>query len=323
LSLKEKLGSVLKRKKAFDDSEEEDDDKEVADKNENKKSAPAPASSAPQPKTAAPVKVPDADTVKIEKEIANLQEGLGRIESSITKAMTASSTGFEDNIKGLMQKLDDVVIAMQSAQSDKNSPFNSTSLVQELPETVGLQKEEQKTPQQSSEKSSSTASESPEKASPPPPSSKPANHKEPETSTESGSSNSLMESIADVLQQQHPEDDRSYRETEPIRDTSLNSTFPRRLPQVVNRLQEFVKSCALLEIVEGDQKRLNYLYDIGVLRTEDLETASRIVDLLGRYSPNLKPVDLAIIACSIEETAASDRETRKLLAIATALNKSR
>jgi flagellar hook-basal body complex protein FliE len=318
--LKEKLGSVLKRKKAFDDSEEEDDDKEVADKND-KKSPTAPA--VPQPKSAAPVKAPDADTVKIEKEIANLQEGLGRIESSITKAMTASSTGFEDNIKGLMQKLDDVVIAMQSAQSDKNSPFNSTSLVQELPETVGLAKEEQKPQQQNAERSSTSASESPEKASPPPPSSKPANHKEPETSTESGSSNSLMESIADVLQQQHPEDDRSYRETEPIRDTSLNSTFPRRLPQVVNRLQEFVKSCALLEIVEGDQKRLNYLYDIGVLRTEDLETASRIVDLLGRYSPNLKPVDLAIIACSIEETAASDRETRKLLAIATALNKSR
>lgn len=309
----------MKRKKGFDASE---DDKDMADK----KNPPPAATATPPPKAVTtPPKSPDAETVKIEKEISNLQEGLGRIESTITKAMTASTTGFEDNIKGLMQKLDDVVIAMQSAQSDKNSPFNSTSLVQELPETVGLNKEDGKSTQSGSEKSPSTSpSESSEKTTS---SSKPATRKEGELGGESSSpverSNSLMESIADVLQQQHSAEDRSYRDEEPIREAVPSPVFQRRLPQVVNRLQEFVKSCALLEIVEGDQKRLNYLYDIGVLRTEDLETASRIVDLLGRYSPNLKPVDLAIIACSIEETAASDRETRKLLAIATALNKAR
>ena len=310
LSLKEKLGSVLKRKKAFDDSEE--DDKKLPDKND-KKADPAPAA---QPKSpAAPAKLPDSDSVKIEKEIANLQDGLGRIESSITKAMTASTTGFEENIKGLMQKLDDMVISMQSAQSDKNSPFNSTSLIQELPETVGLKPEEQK-PAQQDGKLSEKSSDAVEKIS------KSTAHEEVEGSSPSGHSNSLMDSIADVLQQQHSEENRVFNEVEPARELTHNS-FAKRLPQVSNRLQEFVKSCALLEIVEGDHKRLNYLYDIGVLRTEDLETASRIIDLLGRYSPNLKPVDLAIIACSIEETAASDRETRKLLAIATALNKSR
>jgi hypothetical protein len=315
LSLKEKLGSVLRRKKAFDDSEE--DDKKLPDKND-KKADSAPAA---QPKTpVTPAKLPDSETVKIEKEIANLQDGLGRIESSITKAMTASTTGFEENIKGLMQKLDDVVISMQSAQSDKNSPFNSTSLIQELPETVGLHPEEQKQAQQeqqqSGPKTSEKSSDTVERTS------KSAAHEVVEGSTSIGHSNSLMDSIADVLQQQNTEENHAMNEDEPSRE-SVHNGFSRRLPQVSNRLQEFVKSCALLEIVEGDHKRLNYLYDIGVLRTEDLETASRIVDLLGRYSPNLKPVDLAIIACSIEETAASDRETRKLLAIATALNKSR
>lgn len=315
LSLKEKLGSILKLKKSSDD--DSDGDQPVADKSE-KKGTDAPP---PPPKQTAPAaKTPDSQAVKLESQIATLQDGLGRIESSITKAMSANASGFEENIKGLMQKLDDVVIAMQSTQSDKNSPFNSTSLVQELPESVGLATEEQKQQQpaqqqqqaqQQSEKSPVVQEKSPKSTG------------QDADSTSTGHSNSLLDSIADVLQQQSSED-RPYREEEeqPLREL-LRSTSARRLPLVTTRLQEFVKACALLEIVDGDHKRLNYLYDIGILRTEDLETASRIVDLLGRYSPNLKPVDLAIIACSIEETAASDRETRKLLAIATALNKSR
>lgn len=315
LSLKEKLGSILKLKKSSDD--DSDGDQPVADKSE-KKGTDAPP---PPPKQTAPAaKTPDSQAVKLESQIATLQDGLGRIESSITKAMSANASGFEENIKGLMQKLDDVVIAMQSTQSDKNSPFNSTSLVQELPESVGLATEEQKQQQpaqqqqqaqQQSEKSPVVQEKSPKSTG------------QDADSISAGHSNSLLDSIADVLQQQSSED-RPYREEEeqPLREL-LRSTSARRLPLVTTRLQEFVKACALLEIVDGDHKRLNYLYDIGILRTEDLETASRIVDLLGRYSPNLKPVDLAIIACSIEETAASDRETRKLLAIATALNKSR
>jgi len=253
--------------------------------------------------------------VKLEGQIATLQDGLGRIEASITKAVTANSSGFEENIKGLMQKLDDMVIAMQSTQSDKNSPFNSTSLVQELPETVGLPEEPKPQQQQQtsgSEKGSGTSSQGSGKVS--------SEHAEGSGSSEH--SGDLMDSIASVLQQQAG-DGQTFREMEEPKREPVRSASALRLPLVTTRLQEFVKACALLEIVEGDQKRLNSLYDIGILRTEDFETSARIIDLLGRYSPNLKPVDLAIIACSIEETAASDRETRKLLAIATALNKAR
>ncbi len=285
LSLKEKLGSVLKRNKSPDDSK---DDKPMPDKND-KKSTDNPSALQPVPKaaTAAPaVKAPDAEAVKIEKEIANLQEGLGRIESSITKAVTASTSGFEDNIKGLMQKLDDMVIAMQSSQSDRNSPFNSTSLIQELPESVGLKGEEQKPPQQQQGQQSPQGSQSTEKSSG-------VSDKNPklnghdEDSVSGGHSNSLMDSIADVLQQQSGDSLAPRDEEEPMKEV-LRSSSSRRLPMISNRLQEFVKSCALLEIVEGDNKRLNYLYDIGVLRTEDLETASRIMDLLGRVLPEPK-----------------------------------
>ncbi len=283
----------------------------MADKNEKKASdSPVPS---PKP-VAAPAKPVETDAAKIESQIATLQDGLGRIESSITKAVTASSSGFEENIKGLMQKLDDVVIAMQSTQSDKNSPFNSTSLVQELPETVGLPQEEQK--QQQQQTSQTDKGSSSERGS-----GKPAEHGDDSRSRDH--SGSLMDSIASVLDQQNGGDGSAFREEEEPKREPVRSNTSYRLPLVSTRLQEFVKACALLEIVDGDQKRLNYLYDIGILRTEDLETSSRIIDLLGRYSPNLKPVDLAIIACSIEETAAADRETRKLLAIATALNKSR
>ncbi len=281
----------------------------MAEKNEKKGTDGAPGVP-PQPKPASiPAKPPISDSAKIETQIATLQEGLGKIESSITKAVTASSTGFEENLKGLMQKLDDVVIAMQSSQSDKNSPFNSSSFVQELPESVGLSADNQKQQQQQSEKSSTDRN------------AKSADHDEESRSHEY--SNSARDSTMDTLQRQQKGDGRPYREEEEQIREMLRSNTTMRLPLVSTRLQEFVKSCALLEIVEGDQKRLNYLYDIGVLRTEDLEIASRVVDLLGRFSPNLKPVDLAVIACSIEQTAASDRETRKLLAIATALNKAR
>jgi hypothetical protein len=311
LSLKEKLGSVLRRRKSFDDS---DGDNIVADKNDKKIEA-----SNIQPKApATPVKAPEAEVVKIGNQIATLQDGLGRIETSITKAVTASSTGFEESIKSLMQKLDDVVISMQATQSDRNSPFNSSSLVQELPESVGLAGEEQKVPQQSQPQQQGSTS-----------SSASGSERNPKSSDNQESSSpsqehpkSLGQSIADLIQDQKNGEEQIFQEEDQIREL-LRSRSSRRLPSVSNRLQDFVKSCALLEIVDGDHKRLNYLYDIGILRTEDLETASRIIDLLGRYSPNLKPVDLAIIACSIEETAASDRETRKLLAIATALNKSR
>jgi len=305
--LKEKLATVLKRKKAFDDS---DDDHSTA-KSDKKQSETAPV----QPKTAPALspKSPDAEVVKLEGQIATLQDGLGRIESSITKAVTASSSGFEDNIKSLMQKLDDVVIAMQSTQSDKNSPFNSPSLVQELPESVGLTRDDPKA-QQLQQQQSAGSNES---------SGRDKSAKSIEESEQSSPFSSNTSEIAKAIQEIQEADIRAYKEEADKIKEMLRATPPQRLPLVSTRLQEFVKSCALLEIVDGDHKRLNYLYDIGILRTEDLETASRIIDLLDRYSPNLKPVDLAVIACSIEETAASDRETRKLLAIATALNKSK
>lgn len=307
MSLKEKLGTVLKRKKAFDDS---DGDQSTGDK-KDKKQQPE-AATQPKPAASAPPKAPDAEVVKLEGQIATLQEGLGKIESSITKAVTASSSGFEENIKSLMQKLDDVVIAMQATQSDKNSPFNSPSLVQELPESVGLANEDQKA-QPAQQQSASTGDGSVHEKS----------GKSSEDSHETSSLGTKNSEIAKAIQEIQEADARGQKDEADQIKEMLRATAPPRLPLVSTRLQEFVKSCALLEILESDHKRLNYLYDIGILRTEDLETASRIIDLLGRYSPNLKPVDLAVIACSIEETAASDRETRKLLAIATALNKSR
>jgi len=199
---------------------------------------------------------------------------------------------------------------MQSSQSDKNSPFNSSSLVQDLPESTNLAGEEKQQEKGGSNNSKPEHSEATEPKVP---------------ATESNTPDQRIienDSAAASIFSQN-ETDQSYQlQAQQIKDI-LRSTTPMRVPLISTRLQEFVKSCALLEIVDSDQKRLNYLYDIGILRTEDLETASRIVDLVTRYSPNLKPVDLAIIACSIEETAASDRETRKLLAIATALSKSR
>ena len=263
--------------------------------------------SVPQPQ-ATPAAEKSAETEKMAQQISKIDDGLNKMESSVVQAISANTTELKDALTGLVQRLDDVVLSVKSATSDKSSPFNSAVLVQELSHPEPFEEKKEKT------ESLGGGSKSQEKA------------LQQQVKAESSEDEVVEEDEAPPLpprkrkiqeprEQVEEDPPRPKLQAEPLRDRSLQMSL-----HGVD-LKKFVSACALLEIVDNSQKRINALYEIGLISDDDLEFAGRVDELLSRFSPHLRPKDLALIACQIDGMHVADQQTRKVLAVAASVNK--